>query len=131
MAIEHDEASARWITPNRLADGAQSRPAASAAPARIHAFVSDEPRDYTTFFRREFAAVLRTVELMLRDHARAEEIAQDAFVQLHLHWSKVAAYERPDAWVRRVAIRLALRSLSTGTAPRSTRSPPPRRAPPT
>lgn len=48
---------------------------------------------------------------MLRDHARAEEIAQDAFVQVLVHWPKVSRYERPDAWVRRVAIRLALRSL--------------------
>ena len=70
-----------------------------------------EPLDYTAFFRLEFAPVLRTIELMLRDHGRAEEITQDAFVQLLLHWPKISRYERPDAWVRRVAIRLALRSL--------------------
>ena len=73
--------------------------------------VTDTPTEYTTLFRAEFAAVLRTIELMLRDHARAEEITQDAFLQLLVHWSKVSRYERPDAWVRRVAIRLALRSL--------------------
>ena len=70
-----------------------------------------EPLDYTAFFRLEFAPVLRTIDLMLRDHARAEEVTQDAFIQLHLHWAKISRYERPDAWVRRVAIRLALRSL--------------------
>jgi RNA polymerase sigma-70 factor (ECF subfamily) len=48
---------------------------------------------------------------MLRDHGRAEELTQDAFVQLLLYWPKISRYERPDAWVRRVAIRLALRSL--------------------
>ena len=73
--------------------------------------VTDTPTEYTTLFRAEFAAVHRTVELVLRDHGRAEEIAQDAFVQLLVHWPKVSRYERPDAWVRRVAIRLALRSL--------------------
>jgi len=70
-----------------------------------------EPLGYTAFFRLEFGPVLRTVELMLRDHGRAEEIAQDAFIKLLANWSKVSRYERPDAWVRRVAIRLALRSL--------------------
>jgi RNA polymerase sigma-70 factor, ECF subfamily len=70
-----------------------------------------EPIEYTAFFRLEFGPVLRTVELMLRDHGRAEEIAQDAFIQLLVNWSKISVYERPDAWVRRVAIRLALRSL--------------------
>ncbi|MDQ6795277.1 MAG: sigma-70 family RNA polymerase sigma factor, partial [Chloroflexota bacterium] len=54
--------------------------------------------------------VLRTIELMLRDRGRAEEITQDAFVQLYLNWAKVSRYERPGAWVRRVAIRLVVRS---------------------
>ena len=93
------------------AGGAQSVTAALAAPARSLAFVTDAPLEYTTFFRREFAPVLRTIELMLRDHGRAEELTQDAFIQLLVHWPKISRYERPDAWVRRVAIRLALRSL--------------------
>jgi RNA polymerase sigma factor (sigma-70 family) len=70
-----------------------------------------EPHEYTAFFRLEFAAVLRTVELMLRDHGRAEEITQDAFVQALVRWRKISGYERPDAWVRRIAIRLTLRAL--------------------
>jgi RNA polymerase sigma factor (sigma-70 family) len=96
---------------NGPAGGAQSPTAVLAAPSRSLALVTDAPLEYTMFFRREFAPVLRTVELMLRDHARAEELTQDAFVQLLLHWPKISKYERPDAWVRRVAIRLALRSL--------------------
>ena len=73
--------------------------------------VAEVSLDYTAFFLREFAPVVRTVTLMLRDGARAEEIAQDAFVQLYLGWEKVSRYERPDAWVRRVAIRLAMRAI--------------------
>jgi len=76
----------------------------------VRDFVTDQPIEYSAFFRTEFARVLRTIELMLRDHGRAEEITQDAFVQLLLNWPKVSRYERPDAWVRRVAIRLAARS---------------------
>ena len=67
--------------------------------------------DYTSLFLLEYPAVVRTVTLMLRDNARAEEIAQDAFVQLHVAWAKVSRYERPGAWVRRVAIRLAMRAI--------------------
>jgi DNA-directed RNA polymerase specialized sigma24 family protein len=66
---------------------------------------------FTWFFRAEFPAVVKTVWLVVHDRGRAEEIAQDAFVQLLQHWTKVARYERPDAWVRRVAIRLAVRAL--------------------
>jgi RNA polymerase sigma factor (sigma-70 family) len=73
---------------------------------------SAEPDDeYAWFFRTEFPAVVRTVYLIVRDRGRAEEIAQDAFMRLHVHWRKVSRYERPDAWVRRVAIRLAARSV--------------------
>ena len=42
---------------------------------------------------------------------RAEDITQDAFVQLYRHWKKVSLYEWPEAWVRRVAIRLAVRDV--------------------
>jgi RNA polymerase sigma-70 factor (ECF subfamily) len=71
----------------------------------------DTERDFSAFFRQEFAPVLRVIELMMRDQARAEEITQDAFVQLHVHWRKVSGYDQPAAWVRRVAIRLAMRAI--------------------
>jgi hypothetical protein len=59
--------------------------------------VNDAPFEFTSFFRQEFAPVLRTVELIFRDHGRAEELTQDAFVQLMRHWPKISLYERPDA----------------------------------
>ena len=55
--------------------------------------------------------VLRTVFLILGDRGRAEEVTQEAFIQLLTHWRKVSRYERPEAWVRRVAIRLAVRTV--------------------
>ena len=70
----------------------------------------DAEAEFTAFFRAEFARVLRTVRLVVGDQGRAEEITQDAFVQLLDHWHKVSGYERPEAWVRRVAIRMAARA---------------------
>ncbi len=67
---------------------------------------------YELLFRREFAMVARTVFLIVHDRGRAEEIAQDAFVKLLQRWATVSSYERPDAWVRRVAIRMAVRQAS-------------------
>ena len=60
-------------------------------------------------FVNDYPSVVRTTYLVLHDHARAEEIAQDAFVQLLRHWAKVGQYESPSAWLRRVAIRLAVK----------------------
>lgn len=66
---------------------------------------------YTWFFRAEFPAVMRAVQLMVSDRSVAEEVTQDAFAQLYRHWPRVSGYERPDAWVRRVATRLAVRAV--------------------
>jgi RNA polymerase sigma factor (sigma-70 family) len=111
MRRNQEIAGERSMASDVSAVAVRSLPAASTATAGSFGCVTDASADFDAFFRREFAAVLRTVELMLRDHARAEEIAQDAFVQLLVHWPKVARYERPDAWVRRVAIRLAVRTV--------------------
>jgi RNA polymerase sigma factor (sigma-70 family) len=71
----------------------------------------DGEAEYSWFYRGEFPSVVRTVFLILHDRQRAEDIAQDAFVQLYSHWNKVSHYEQPDAWVRRVAIRMAIRHI--------------------
>ncbi len=67
------------------------------------------PADFDTLFRTEFARVARTVHHVVGDRRLADEVTQDAFLELLRHWPKVSAYERPDLWVRRVAIRKAQR----------------------
>lgn len=64
---------------------------------------------FTWFFRSEYPSVVRTVAVVLQDREQARDVAQEAFIQLMRNWDKVARYERPEAWVRRVAIRLAMR----------------------
>jgi RNA polymerase sigma factor (sigma-70 family) len=72
--------------------------------------MADGEAEFSWFFRLEYPRVVRTVFLVLNDHGRAEEIAQEAFIQLLVHWTKVSGYEQPGAWVRRVAIRMAGRA---------------------
>jgi RNA polymerase sigma-70 factor (sigma-E family) len=67
--------------------------------------------EYSAFYGAEFPAIARSVFLLTRDREAADDITQEAFVQLYVHWRKVATYERPGAWVRRVAIRLAVKRL--------------------
>lgn len=67
--------------------------------------------DFEEVFRVEFAPVERTVYLVCHDREQAKEITQEAFVALLRRWRQVSRYERPGAWVRRVAIRLAIRSV--------------------
>jgi RNA polymerase sigma-70 factor (ECF subfamily) len=70
-----------------------------------------ERGDYESVFRATFAPVTRTVYLIVHDRAVAEEITQDAFLKLLQKWSTVADYERPEAWVRKVAVRMAIRHV--------------------
>jgi RNA polymerase sigma-70 factor (ECF subfamily) len=73
--------------------------------------VKDTDPEYAWTFRYEYPAVLRTVLFIVGDRGRAEDVTQEAFIQLLTHWQKVSRYDRPGAWVRRVAIRLALRTV--------------------
>jgi RNA polymerase sigma-70 factor (sigma-E family) len=65
--------------------------------------------EFSWIFNEEFASVARTAYLILHDRTAAEDVAQEAFTRLFVNWAKISKYERPGAWVRRVAIRLAVR----------------------
>jgi len=95
-----------------VADDSEATRADTSGPRGVVRARPHGPDDvgFSDFFAVEYARVVRTVYLVVHDHGRAEEIAQDAFVQLLGHWSKVAGYDQPGAWVRRVAIRIAVRT---------------------
>ena len=70
----------------------------------------DREEEFRDLFAEQYALVVQAVFFILQDQGQAEEIAQDAFMQLLRHWGKVRDYEQPAAWVRRVALRLAVKS---------------------
>ncbi|MDP9302061.1 MAG: hypothetical protein M3P43_14395, partial [Actinomycetota bacterium] len=55
--------------------------------------------EFTWLFRAEFPRVARTAYLILHDRQAAEDVAQQAFAQLLVHWKKVSRYDLPEAWV--------------------------------
>ncbi|WP_299445691.1 RNA polymerase sigma factor [uncultured Phycicoccus sp.] len=68
----------------------------------------DRP-DYEWVFSASFSSITRTVFLIVHDREAAEEITQEAFVKLLQYWDAVAGYDHPQAWVRKVATRMAVR----------------------
>jgi RNA polymerase sigma factor (sigma-70 family) len=66
---------------------------------------------FRDLFVDDYDQMVRTVFLILQDQGRSEEIAQEAFLELLRHWKRVSGHDRPDAWVRRVAIRMAVRTV--------------------
>jgi RNA polymerase sigma-70 factor (ECF subfamily) len=67
-------------------------------------------REFEELFEAEFPSVVRSVFVVCQDLGRAEELAQDAFLELLRQWGRVSGYDRPGAWVRRVAIRKAVQA---------------------
>lgn len=72
--------------------------------------VSERDAGFTAFFLTEYPNLVRTLFLVTRDREHARDIAQEAFVQLYARWVRISHYERPEAWVRRVGIRMAVRA---------------------
>jgi RNA polymerase sigma factor (sigma-70 family) len=75
-----------------------------------------EQEEYDWYFRACFAPVSRTVFLIVHDRMLAEDVTQEALYQMLRHWRTVSTYERPEAWVRRVAIRMAVREAQRAAA---------------
>lgn len=61
---------------------------------------------FDAFFEREYTGVL-AVCLALLGRGAGEDVAQEAFIRAFTRWEDVRLLQRPDAWVRRVAINLA------------------------
>jgi RNA polymerase sigma-70 factor, ECF subfamily len=64
---------------------------------------------FEEFFRERYGEVVRSMRLLVGDHARAEELTQEAFTRACRHWRRVRALERPVAWVYVVATNEARR----------------------
>lgn len=77
---------------------------------------ASEQREYDWYFRASFGPVSRTVFLVVHDRELAEDITQEALYRMLRNWRTVSTYERPEAWVRRVAIRIAVRELQRRAA---------------
>jgi RNA polymerase sigma factor (sigma-70 family) len=65
--------------------------------------------DFREIYTATYPRLVRTLWFVVHDHELAQEIAQDAFIELHRQWRKVRSYDRPDLWVRRVALQKAQR----------------------
>jgi RNA polymerase sigma-70 factor (ECF subfamily) len=62
---------------------------------------------YEAFFRREHPRIV-ALAIAICGPARAEDVAQEALLRAHRHWSRLCGYDKPGAWVRRVAVNLAI-----------------------
>jgi RNA polymerase sigma factor (sigma-70 family) len=63
---------------------------------------------FETFYVTEYRAVVGLAYALSGNAAVAEDLAQDAFLAAHRNWHRIAGFEQPGAWVRRVVANLSV-----------------------
>lgn len=63
---------------------------------------------FEALYRQDYAAVVALVYALCGRTGPAEDLAQEAFLVAHRRWARVGGYDKPGAFVRRVAANLAV-----------------------
>jgi RNA polymerase sigma-70 factor (ECF subfamily) len=67
-------------------------------------------RDFEEFYAANYGRIAALVTAVTGDRNEADDIAQETFARALARWPRVGGYELPEAWVRKVALRLAIDS---------------------
>ena len=67
--------------------------------------------DFDAFYAANYGRLVGHLFVVLGDLNEAEDVVQEAFTRAAARWSRVRAYEAPEAWVRRVALNQAFTVL--------------------
>lgn len=66
--------------------------------------------DFNGFYAATAPRVIGYLCVVLGDMAEAEDAAHEAYARAWQRWSKIRNYDKPEAWVRTVALRVAVNS---------------------
>jgi RNA polymerase sigma-70 factor (ECF subfamily) len=66
---------------------------------------------FDVFFEDNYRDVVGLAATLCGRRHVAEELAQEAFVRAYRRWDRIVGFDKPDAWVRRVVVNLAVSSL--------------------
>jgi hypothetical protein len=67
----------------------------------------EHDEDFDSFYEAAFGRIAGQLFLVTGDLQDAEDVTQEAFARASMRWSRLRTYDLPEAWVRRVALRLA------------------------
>ena len=66
--------------------------------------------DFGGFYEANYGRTVALVAAMVGSRHEAEDVAQEAFARALTHWPRLRRYDLPEAWVRKVALRIAVDS---------------------
>jgi RNA polymerase sigma-70 factor, ECF subfamily len=69
-----------------------------------------ERAGFDEFYQANYGRMVALVTAVIGDRAEAEDVVQDAFARALARWSRLGGYDLPEAWVRRVSLRIAVDS---------------------
>ncbi|WP_436796262.1 SigE family RNA polymerase sigma factor [Actinospongicola halichondriae] len=62
--------------------------------------------DFAAFFRAEYPGLVALATAVTGDRHAGEDIASEAMSRAYRRWARIASYDKPGAWTRRVAVNL-------------------------
>jgi RNA polymerase sigma-70 factor, ECF subfamily len=71
----------------------------------------DADQEFEEFYQATAPRLVGQLLALTGDLHDAEDVVQEAFIRASVRWSRIRAYDRPEAWVRRVAMNLASNEL--------------------
>ena len=65
---------------------------------------------FESFYIEQREGLLTLMHALCRSTGRGEveDLVQEAFVRAYLRWNTISGFDRPDLWVRRVAVNLSI-----------------------
>jgi RNA polymerase sigma-70 factor (ECF subfamily) len=66
-----------------------------------------QPPDFGEFYQATYGRTLALITALTGNRSEAEDVTQEAFARALARWNRLRNYDLPEAWVRRVALRLA------------------------
>ena len=70
--------------------------------------MSPPAAEFDELYRTGAPQLVRQLLPLVRDRQEAEDVVQEAYARAFARWGTVSAYSAPQAWVRTVALRLAV-----------------------
>ncbi|HET7014187.1 MAG TPA: sigma-70 family RNA polymerase sigma factor [Streptosporangiaceae bacterium] len=65
------------------------------------------PPDFGEFYQATYGRTLALITALIGDRSETEDVTSEAFARALARWNRLRGYDLPEAWVRRVAVRLA------------------------
>jgi RNA polymerase sigma-70 factor, ECF subfamily len=65
---------------------------------------------FEEFYRASYGGTVALVAAITESRHEAEDVAQEAYARALARWSRLRGYDLPEAWVRKVALRIAIDS---------------------